>query len=242
MWGRRRRGGMAIPDSALLEEKRRAEAALAHRLAFEKLVTRLSTKLIQSPAPELDEAITWALEQLGEFTGVDRCVVFQLRAGSADVHFTHEWCAPDFSSTRYQYASVPMDTFPWAFEMYQKFQVVYVSDVDDLPPEACREQEMWRAASVQSVLAVPLSVGQELRGVIALTTERTKKTWMEEDIRLLETAAQMLMNAIGRQSSEAALHRMEAQFRTLADQLPAAIAILNADSFVYVNEASERIS
>lgn len=233
---------MAILDNALLEEKRKAEAALAYRLAFERLVTRLSTRFIQSSARELDDAITWALQQLGEFTRVDRCVVFQMMGDSANVHFTHEWCAPDFNSTQYRYATVPMDTFPWAHEMYRKFQVVYVSDVDELPPEAWREQEMWRAASVQSVLAVPLSIGKELHGVIALTTEREKKLWMEEDIRLLETTAQMVMNAISRQKSEVALTRMEAQFQTLADQLPAAIAILTGQRFVYVNEASERLS
>ena len=63
---------MAILDSALLEEKRKAEAALAYRLDFERLVTRLSTRFIQSSARELDDAITWALEQLGDFTHVDR--------------------------------------------------------------------------------------------------------------------------------------------------------------------------
>jgi PAS domain S-box-containing protein len=233
---------MAILENALLEEKRRAEAALAYRLEFEQLVTRLSTRFIQSSARELDEAITWGLQQLGEFTHVDRCVVFQIMGDSANVHFTHEWCAPEFQSTQYRYATVPMDTFPWAYEMYRKSQVVYVSDVDELPAEAWRELEMWRAASVQSVLAVPLSIGKELHGVIALTTEREKKLWMEEDIRLLETAAQMVMNAICRQKSEAALYRMEAQFKTLSDRLPAAIAILNSNRFVYVNEASERLS
>lgn len=233
---------MLIVENALLEEKRRAEAALAYRLEFERLVTRLSTRFIQSSAHELDDAITWALQQIGDFTHVDRCVVFQMQGDAANVHFTHEWCAPDFQSTQYRYATVPLDTFPWAFEMYRQFQVVYVSDVDDLPPAAWREQAMWRAASVQSVLAVPLAIEKELHGVIALTTEREKKTWMEEDIRLLETVAQMVMNAISRQQSEAALHRMEAQFRTLADQLPAAIAILNSDRFVYVNEMAERLS
>jgi PAS domain S-box-containing protein len=233
---------MAILDNALLEEKRKAEAALAYRLAFEQLITRLSTRFIQSSARELDDAIAWALHELGEFTHVDRCVVFQMMDDDTNVHFTHEWCAPDLQSTQYRFATVPLDSFPWAFEMYRKFQVVYVSDVDELPAEAWREQEMWRMASVQSVLAVPLSIGKELHGVIALTTEREKKLWMEEDIRLLETTAQMVMNAISRQKSEAALHRMEAQFRTLADQLPAAIAILQADRFVYINEASERLS
>ena len=233
---------MAILDNALLEEKRKTEAALAYRLEFERLVTRLSTRFIQSSARELDDAITWALEQLGDFTHVDRCVVFQVLPGDADVHFTHEWCAPEFQSSQYRYATVPMDTFPWAFEMYKKFQVVYVSDVDQLPEEAWREKQMWQAASVQSVLAVPLSIEKELHGVIALTTERAKKLWMEEDIRLLETAAQMVMNAISRQKSEAALHRMEAQFRTLANQLPAGIAILHEGRFVYVNEATELLS
>ena len=233
---------MAILESALLEEKRKAEEALAYRLAFEQLVTRLSTRLIQCPAPELDDAITWSLEQLGEFTHVDRCVVFQIRGSSSDVDFTHEWCAPEFASSQYRFATVSMDAFPWAYKMYRQFQVVYVSDVELLPPEAWQERELYRATSVRSLLAVPLSVGKELRGVVALTTEREKKVWMEDDIRLLETVATMVMNAISRQRSEAALHRIEAQFRTLADQLPAAIAILDDSGFVYANEASERMS
>ncbi|MDZ4857376.1 MAG: PAS domain S-box protein [Candidatus Hydrogenedentes bacterium] len=226
----------------LLEDKQRAEAALAYRLEFERLVTRLSTRFIHSSAHELDDAITAALAQLGEFTRVDRCVVFQLFDDTSNVHFTHEWRAPDLESTQYRYAVVSMDIFPWSLDMYKKFQLVYVSDVDDLPPEAASDQEMWRSSSVKSVLAVPLAIGKELLGVIALTTERDKKTWLEEDTRLLETAAQMIANALSRQRTEAALHRMEAQFRTLADQLPAAVAIVDAHRFLYVNQAAERLS
>ncbi|HRK34330.1 MAG TPA: PAS domain S-box protein, partial [Candidatus Hydrogenedentes bacterium] len=62
------------------------------------------------------------------------------------------------------------------------------------------------------------------------------------DTRLLETAAQMVGNAISRQRTEAALQRMEAQFRSLADQLPAAVAILDSRRFLYVNKAAERLS
>lgn len=233
---------MSTTVPALLEQKQRAEAALAYRLEFERLVTKLSTRFIHSSAHELDDAITWALAELGEFTQVDRCVVFQFFDDTNNAHFTHEWCSPSVEFTRYRYAVVSMDSFPWAMEMHKKFQHVYVADVDQLPSEAWREQEMWRLSSVHSVLAVPLVMGRELLGVIALTTEREKKTWIEDDIRLLETAAQMIGNAISRQRTEATLHRMEAQFRTLADQLPAAIAIMDEKGFIYFNEAAERLS
>lgn len=194
----------------LRDEKRRIESVLRYRLEFEALLTRLSTRFIHSSATEIDDAITWALRQIGVFTKVDRCFAFQF-FGDENVHFTHEYVAPGFESTRLRYAVVSMDLFPWAIEQYRRFQFVYVSDVDDLPKEAWQEQQLWRNTSVKSVLAVPLSIGKELLGVLGLTTERYKKTWVQEDIRLLEAAAQMLANAITRQRTDAALHRMERQ-------------------------------
>ena len=53
-------------------ERRRAEEALQHRLAFEDLVTTLSTNFINLAPDEVDRGINQALCAVGEFAGVDR--------------------------------------------------------------------------------------------------------------------------------------------------------------------------
>ncbi|TET50262.1 MAG: hypothetical protein E3J64_08450, partial [Anaerolineales bacterium] len=60
-------------------ERAEAEITLRHRLEFEDLVLRLSTRFIGVPTGELDQELNSALAEIGTFAGIDRSYIFQIR-------------------------------------------------------------------------------------------------------------------------------------------------------------------
>lgn len=226
----------------LRADNQRLESALAHRLEFESLLTTLSTRFIHSSSHEIDGVISWAVQQVGEFTGVDRCFALQLDEDATKAYFTHEWCAEGLTPNRERYPIFDLNLFTWAKEMHNRFQYVYIPDVECLPDEAAHEKALYRLTGTRSFVIVPIAVDRHLLGALGLATERMKRTWLKQDIRMLETVAQMFANALERQRKDTALHRSEAQFREFANRLPIAVAIHDAAKFLFVNKAAGEMS
>ena len=78
--------------------RKQAEIKLEQRLAFEQLVTDISSHFMALPTEQIDDGIQYALQRLGEFTGVDLCVLFQISDDRALYINTHEWSAPGIPS------------------------------------------------------------------------------------------------------------------------------------------------
>jgi len=78
-----------------------AKEALQAQVAFEDLITTISTKFINVTLDEIDGAINQALQTIGEFAGVDRSCVFRFSADKAEMDCTHEWCANRTSDSAY---------------------------------------------------------------------------------------------------------------------------------------------
>lgn len=61
-----------------------------YRLAFENLITRISTNFINLPPQEIDRGINQALEDVGRFMEIDRSYVFMFSEDRTALHNTHE--------------------------------------------------------------------------------------------------------------------------------------------------------
>ena len=216
--------------------------ALSHRLGFEALFSTLSSQFIHSSAHELNDVIGHALEMVGEFTEVDRCFAFQVGEDQRMAFFTYEWCAPGIKSHRELYPFADVSLFPWSIRMNAQQQYVYIPDVDALPDDAATERAFYQATGTRSMIAVPIVMGKRLLGVFGLATQRQKRTWLEEDIRMLEAVAQMIGNALERRRKEEALHRSETRFREFAERMPVAIGIHDGCRFVFMNETAANLS
>ena len=90
-----------------LAERTRVENALRYRVAFEELVTNLSTQFMALAPAEVNEAVNQALASVGSFAGVDRAYVFLFTAEGATMDNTHEWCAAGGRAANRQLAGHP---------------------------------------------------------------------------------------------------------------------------------------
>ena len=106
--------------------------------------------------------------------------------------------------------------FPWCQQQLLAGQVVKVTSLSDLPPEAARDRESWRSFDIKSSLAFSLSAGGGPPvGALFFNTTRAERQWPEPLVQSLRLVAQILANALARKRADQALRESEERMRLL---------------------------
>jgi diguanylate cyclase (GGDEF)-like protein/PAS domain S-box-containing protein len=196
-------------------DARKTQELLEHRLAFEKLISAISTNFINVAAADVDREIAAALESVGRFVGADRAYIYMLTADREAATLTHEWNV-DPGARRGIGVHVPMSAFPWTAEQLIALQQVTIS-IDDLPPEAHAEREAFLRAGNHSIVVVPMIYNREFLGALGVACG-APHTWREEAASLLRISGEIFVNAIERHRAEAALRGSEQRHRLLFER------------------------
>jgi len=219
-----------------ISERKRAEAILKNRLEWEGLIALVSKSFISLPPDKIDEAITLALGKIGAKAGVDRCYVFMFDEGAESVSNTHEWCVEGISPQIHNLQHIPLHSLRWWIRELQDKDKIHIPDVDDLPPEAQTEKEMLKAQDIKSVAVVPIVWGGRIKGFLGFDSVRDHTTWHAEDFQILNTVSGLLMNALDRKASDAALRESETRYRRLVESLDHGICELDTENRIkYAN-------
>ncbi|NJN86143.1 MAG: response regulator [Leptolyngbyaceae cyanobacterium SL_7_1] len=203
--------------------------ALQYRLKLERLIATISTEFINLGVDEVDAGIQSALQRLGEFVQVDRSYLFQFSANGRSMHCTHEWCADGIASQIDRTQALSISQFPWAIDILNRFQVVCVAQVNQLPPEAQAEQAEFIAHQIQSIVCVPIALQRELFGFIGFDCVAKTQAWSDDIIDALRVVGEIVARAIQQQRMEAALRESEAQNRAILTALPDIIILINSE-------------
>jgi diguanylate cyclase (GGDEF)-like protein/PAS domain S-box-containing protein len=223
----------------LRPDARKTQELLEHRLAFEKLISSISTNFINVAAADVDREIAAALETVGRFVGADRAYIYMLSDDRETAVLTHEWKS-DPNATRGIGAHVPMSAFPWTSEQLIALQQVTVS-IDDLPPEAAAEREAFLRAGNHSIVVVPMIYNRDFLGALGVACGGPH-TWTEEAASLLRISGEIFVNAIQRHRTEAALRGSEQRHRVLFERNLAGVYRNTIDGRILdCNDAMARI-
>jgi signal transduction histidine kinase/DNA-binding response OmpR family regulator/putative methionine-R-sulfoxide reductase with GAF domain len=198
-----------------LAERTQIESELVYRIAFEELITSLSTSFINLAPHEVDAGINHALSAIGEFSGVDRAHVFLLADHDQVIRHTHEWCAPGIEPKKDELHSVPVDMLPWWMARLYDFDDIHIPCVAELPPEAAAEREFLESQGIQSFVVVPLVYGKTLLGFLGFAAVRSAKSWSDATIALLRIIGEILVNALERKRNEETMRESEEAIRGL---------------------------
>ena len=203
------------PEEELRPDARQTQELLEHRLAFERLISGISTNFINVAAADVDCEISGALESVGRFIGADRAYIYMLAEDRTLAALTFEWNA-DPNAVRGIGGMVPMSSFPWTSGKLNELQHVMMS-IDDLPPEAEAEREQFRRAGNHSVVIVPMIYNRAFLGVLGVASA-VKRSWSDEAVSLLRISGEIFVNAIQRHRTEAALRGSEQRHRLLFER------------------------
>ena len=203
--------------SQSLEDLNRSEESLQERLQFETLLSDLSSKFVSVVTDELDQEIEDAQRRVCEFLDLDLSSLWQ---GVAD--------SPHLLTLTHYYRRIEgppppermdaRDYFPWCLRQAMAGNVFAVSSIEEVPPEASRDQESWRHFRIKTSVGFPLSAGGGPPfGVLSFNDmEREERAWSEALVKRLGIVAQIFANALSRKRAEEALRESEARLALAA--------------------------
>jgi PAS domain S-box-containing protein len=223
-----------------ITEHKRAEEAVQHRLAFEQLITGISTEFINLKSDQIDAGIEQALAAIGRFTGSDRSYVFLFSADGTQMKNIHEWCRAGILSLKQLYHDTSIDLLPWTTSHIKAGQVVHAPRLAALPSEAQpdRAQMQSHADAPLSFINVPMIYQGQVVGLLGFDAVRAEKTWSEDTIALLRIVGEIFVSGLERKRTEAELRKSEARFRAMFENASIGMAITDMhDQIVRPNPA-----
>ncbi|MGC1249016.1 MAG: PAS domain S-box protein [Spirulinaceae cyanobacterium] len=219
------------------------QKTLQYRAARDSLLSNISQQFIDQ---DLDIAIDFALQALGEFLAGDRAYVYRYKDDADYIDLTHEWCNEGINSLKSQYQSLSVNHNSWFHSNLLKFKTLQVHNVAALPPEAASEKAEFEKNLVKSFVQVPMSHRGIVVGFIGLEVIATSRRWSSEDIDLFERVGTLMAIAQARFEVEKALQKSNKRYGNLAANVPGMIyraKLLNNGSwkFIYVSSACRDI-
>jgi signal transduction histidine kinase/ActR/RegA family two-component response regulator len=194
---------------------------LKARSDFEHLIAGISGQLIDTPVDRTADAIRHGLEQLGRHVGVDRAYVILHAADHGAEAACYAWCREEI---------VAPEGWPdgalafgcecplhqrggstWSPEGHERYGCVEVSSVAALPRS--EEKARLTACGVRAWLCVPLWHAGTGVGVLGFDAVVGDKRWTDDDIALLRTIGEILVNALFRERSERERQALESRLR-----------------------------
>jgi ABC-type uncharacterized transport system substrate-binding protein len=176
-------------------KRRRSEQSLIWRLKFEGLLSDLSGTFIGLPEEDVDANIEQGLAHIGEFLEMDRITLFEFSRDRTDLFPAFAWNAAGAKSTP---PLLTMSALPWWGAQVLRGEACLTSRLDDMPEEASVEKAYLRQRGIVSAASIPLKVGGEINGVIALICERREVLWTQDLVKQLRVAGDIFWNALKR--------------------------------------------
>ncbi|MCO4322012.1 sensor domain-containing diguanylate cyclase [Aliidiomarina quisquiliarum] len=183
-----------------------SEVSLKDMIAFDKLISQLSTALINVPLKDAKAHIQNALAALGEFCQADRTYIFEFNNSLGEMSNTYEWVREGVTSHIDDLQALPQSSAPWFTKLLEQEGLFIVNDVRDIPPEGKAEQDEFNSENICSVLCVGMYIQQKLVGMVGCDMVARRRHWTEADVRRLKIVGEILTNALQKQYYIHSLH------------------------------------
>jgi PAS domain S-box-containing protein len=197
-------------------------------LRYGTMITDLSSKFVNLPPGEVDGAIEDAQRRVCEFLGLDLSALWQpVEETPGDYRLTHHYRSMGGPPITRMSAT---ENFPWCHQQLLAGNVIAISSMDELPPGAARDQEVWRHFGVKTSLTLPLSAGGgPAIGFLSFNDIRKERDWPHVLVQRLQLIAQVFTNALVRRRSDESLRESAEINRATFEQAAVGIAHVGTD-------------
>lgn len=209
-----------------ITDRYRAEQALADQVAFEALVTSISTRLISCAPSAVDQAITAGLGEVASFFAADTAFLQELSADGTTLHLSHLWTPPGHEALRHQGQRVDASGLDWLTSRFEHHGHVYARGPLPGPPTATSAR--LSEPDDLAALWVRLGSAADVVGVVGLTWRSHEPPATDEVLGLVRFAADAFHRAIQRRSLAMLADGQAAVFESIARNEPVASALLGA--------------
>jgi signal transduction histidine kinase len=178
-------------------ERRRMEVALAERLAFERVLSSLSTTFSAVSAVDFDREVQQGLRRIADVLDVDRGALIEF---SPDTTVARIWTTDD--------AMRPRD-LPWTVARLQRGEVVPWMRIEHLPADAAEDRRSGLARGVDAQVALPLLAGEVVIGGLLFAAGRRRPACERNTpLQGLRIVGEVFANALARTRGDQEMQRL----------------------------------
>ena len=217
---------LALSAYLLFERRRRrlAEASLQSNLAFEKLISELSTYFIDLSPDAIDAGIQQALDRLLSFLNVDRISVLEFTADYTELLRKHTSTETGNFPTINRFTQ---EEYPWYRAKLLSHETLAIADIEKMTGLPLSERNYFMAHHIKSFASIPLEAGHTVLGALTLTMVRTRAEWPEHLVGQLTAVGQVFANALVRKRADDALVSSEMLKGAILSALSSSVTVLN---------------
>lgn len=137
------------------------------------------------------------------------------------------------------------DTIPWIMDTVKSGHDIVMCSMDDLPPEAHVDKLLLEMQHLKSMLIIPLSFHNQVKGFIGFDSVWVQRSWTPEDIEDLHIIARIFSIIIERLQTQSSLEEsrkhiseLSTKFKQFFNNLPIGVELYDAEGcLVDLNEA-----
>ncbi len=202
-----------------------AETSLEELLAFERLLFDLSARFANVANEQVIGEIESALKHVLKFLGFDRGVFAEFTDGGKQ----------DILCSVVARGAEPLLPGPipawgdWFVAELRSGRTVIIRSYEDFPPEAAAAAKYYRRVGLRFQLVIPLPVGGRTVASIGLSAFRPTREWPDDFIARVRVIGEVMVQALLRKRSEAALRASEERWRSIFETSALGISIFDQD-------------
>jgi signal transduction histidine kinase/ABC-type uncharacterized transport system substrate-binding protein len=210
----------------LLERRRRrlAEASLKSNLAFEKVISELSTYFIDLSPHAIDAGIQQALDRLLLFLNVDRISVLEFSADNTELR--RKYTSSETGNARI-IDCFRREEYPWYVARLLNRQKLVIHEIEKMSELPVAEKRYFMDYAIKSIASIPLEAGHTVLGALTLTMVRKTVEWSEDVVGHLTAVGQVFANALIRKRADDALVSSEMLKSAILRALSNSVTVLN---------------
>jgi hypothetical protein len=199
--------------------RRRAEADAERLLRFEEVVAAAASSFVHVSPERVDEEIEESLGRICECVDADLSTLHLWNdPEKSTLTVSHEWSA-DFIDGPHFRGTTLSEEYPWLAAQLNEATPLFISNLDDFPPEAANERATCERAGIQSIVWAPFAAAHGLQGYVALSTVNRPGSWLEGVVPRLGLMGNVFASAIERRGADLELLRAYDEISTLKDHL-----------------------
>ncbi|MBW1902077.1 MAG: sigma 54-interacting transcriptional regulator [Deltaproteobacteria bacterium] len=202
-----------ISDQKQRETNR--QQLLMQKQSFDELLSNISRNFLAIPIDQVEKEFPGAVQSITRHEDIDRCSLgtFSETEGmfriTADADEISTYTLP--KGAEYQ--------VPWFQARLKEKKLTYYSTLDELPEEAAKDRNWLAELKIESMVAIPLTVGGVCVGGIGFEAVGRSRRWSEEEIDKFSRIAEVFANTLARQKGDRELRAAFSEIRELKDRL-----------------------
>jgi PAS domain S-box-containing protein len=212
-----------------ITERKRAED-------FENEMLQLSPQLTGITANEIKSALNLALSRIGKFLNADRAYIFEFTGGKDIMSNTYEWCNADINPEIDNLQNIPCEMLPMWMDELNKHRNIIIPSIVDLPWNWQAEKEILEPQGIQSLIAIPMLIEDQLIGFVGLDSVLVKRDYSIAEINILKVWSSMLASLINNYRTEGLLEQTRQNFETFFNTIDDFLWVLDdTGNIIHIN-------